>query len=299
MLTYTLVFPLDGGLLLWLPTALEYNAKLKSTQPRSMTITTTLHTTFAITRLLRCRGTWQLFNSVVVHVGESVPIYPAFISQDHFEIDSSDISLNIQTSFISYKVNKDEDMVAGDLLKLHRAGYLNLIIFLDEGHGILLRKLINDEKLLNLGVSALCQESDYSLKDLRLRLDTKLYYYSKTDNSFGLWETYAVNGIGVINKIGVWNESFGLTVPLSNMVNIWQRRTSLHGLTVNVVSINRRYLHEIYYEGYPKEYNPKLKYRTKNGVSDLTVIGGGGDFPRTAKHSVRSTQLHYQSESFY
>ena len=53
VLTYTLVFPLDGGLLLWLPTALEYNAKLKSTQPRSLTITTTLHTTFAITRLLR------------------------------------------------------------------------------------------------------------------------------------------------------------------------------------------------------------------------------------------------------
>ena len=238
-----------------------------------------------------CRGTWQLFNSVVVHVGESVPIYPAFISQDHFEIDSSDISLNIQTSFISYKVNKDEDMVAGDLLKLHRAGYLNLIIFLDEGHGILLRKLINDAKLLNLGVSALCQESDYSLKDLRLRLDTKLYYYSKTDNSFGLWETYAVNGIGVINKIGVWNESFGLTVPLSNMVNIWQRRTSLHGLTVNVVSINRRYLHEIYYEGYPKEYNPKLKYRTKNGVSDLTVIGGGGIFLEPL--NILSDQLNF------
>ena len=80
-----------------------------------------------------CRGAWQLFNSVVEHVEECVPIYPAFISQDHFEIDSSDISLNIQTSFISYKVNRDEDMVTGYLLKLHRAGYLNLIIFSDVG----------------------------------------------------------------------------------------------------------------------------------------------------------------------
>ena len=58
-----------------------------------------------------CRGSWQFFNSVVEHVGERVPMYPAFISQYHFEIDSSDIMLNIQTSFISYKINKDEDKV--------------------------------------------------------------------------------------------------------------------------------------------------------------------------------------------
>ena len=39
--------------LLWLPTAPENIPELKSTQPRSMTITTTLHTTFAVTRILR------------------------------------------------------------------------------------------------------------------------------------------------------------------------------------------------------------------------------------------------------
>ena len=87
-----------------------------------------------------CRGSWQFFNSVVEHVGERVPMYPAFIVQNHFEIDSSDIMLNIQTSFISYKINKDEDKVAGELLELHRAGYLNLIIFLDDGHGVLLKQ---------------------------------------------------------------------------------------------------------------------------------------------------------------
>ena len=238
-----------------------------------------------------CRGSWQFFNSVVEHVEESVPVYPAFISQDHFEIDSIDITLNIQTSFISYEVNKDEDKVAADLLELYLAGYLNLIIFLDYGHGQLLKKLVNDQKVLNLGVSALCQEPDYSAKDLRFRLDTKLYYYSKGDNSFGVWETYAVNGITVNEKIGAWTESYGLSIPGSNMVNIWKRRTSLHGLTVNVASINRRYLHEIYYEGYPKEYNPELKYRTRNGVSEKTVIGGGGIFLEPL--NILSEQLNF------
>ena len=238
-----------------------------------------------------CRGAWKFFNSVMEHMGESVPVYPAFISQDHFEIDSSDIGLNIPTSFISYKVNKDEDNVAEELLDLHLAGYLNLIVFLDNGHGVLLRKLVNDQKVLNLGVSALCQESDYSVKDLNLRLDTKLYYYSKEDNSDGLWETYAVNGITVNEKIGAWTKSSGLSVPGSNMVNIWKRRTSLHGRNVNVASINRRYLHEIYYEGYPKEYKPELKYRTRNGVSEKTVIGGGGIFLEPL--NILSEQLNF------
>ena len=99
--------------------------------------------------------------------------------------------------------------------------------------------LVNEQQLFTSGVSGLCRESDFSGKDLKLRLDTKLYCYLHEDNMIGLWETYAVNGITVTNKIGSWNESFGLSVPPPNMVNIWHRRTSLHGLTVNVASINR------------------------------------------------------------
>ena len=222
-----------------------------------------------------CRGTWQFAYSVVEHVGEHVGTeYPVFISQDDFEADLSEIPLNTPTTFISYEVNKNEREVAEELHELRLAGYLNLIIFLDDGHEELLKMLVNDQKLFNSGVSGLCQESDLSGKDLKLRLDTKLYYYSDEDNLIGLWETYAVNGITVTNKIGVWNESFGLSAPLPNMVNIWHRRTSLHGLTVNVASINRRYLHEIYYEGNPREYLEKFKKR----VSDKAVIGGGGIF---------------------
>ena len=103
----------------------------------------------------------------------------------------------------------------------------------------LLEMLVNEQQLFTSGVSGLCRESDFSGKDLKLRLDTKLYCYLHQDNMIGLWETYAVNGITVTNKIGSWNESFGLSVPPPNMVNIWHRRTSLHGLTVNVASINR------------------------------------------------------------
>ena len=113
---------------------------------------------------------------------------------------------------------------------------------------------------------------------LALRLDTKLYFYSGDESFASLWETYSVNGITIINKIGAWNESAGLSIPSPNMIDIWHRRTSLHGLTVNVASINRRYLHEIYYEGYPRTYDPKNKYKTRNRVSELAVTGGGGIF---------------------
>ena len=229
-----------------------------------------------------CLGTWQFAYSVVEHVGMHVGTeYLALISKDGFEADLSDIPLNTPTSFISYKVNRDERRVAEKLIQLRLVGYLNLIIFLDDGHGKLLQMLVNEQQLFNSGVSGLCQESDFSGRDYKLRLDTKLYYYSNDDNLVGLWETYAVNGITITNKIGAWNESFGLSVPPPNMVNIWQRRTSLHGLTVNVASINRRYLHEIYYEGNPREYRPP---RNRVAIQkDIEIMGKFSEFCFWAK----------------
>ena len=232
--------------------------------------------------LLVCQcssGTLQFAFSVAEHVGEHLGAeYLVLISKDSFESDLSGNALAIPTSLISYTVNKDERKMAKKLEELRLAGYLNFIVFLDDGHKGLLKILVNELQLFNSGVSGLCDEADFSGTYLQLRLDTKLYFYSGDESFVSLWETYSVNGITIINKIGAWNESAGLSIPSPNMIDIWHRRTSLHGLTVNVASINRRYLHEIYYEGYPKEYNPKLKYRKKNGVSKLAVIGGGGIF---------------------
>lgn len=229
-----------------------------------------------------CSGTWQFAYSVVEHVGMHVGTeYLALISKDGFEANLSDIPLTTPTSFLTYEVNRDERKIAENLMQLHRIGYLNLIIFLDDGHGELLQMLVNEQQLFNSGVSGLCQESDFSGRDYKLRLDTKLYYYSNDDNLVGLWETYAVNGITITNKIGAWNESFGLSVPPPNMVNIWQRRTSLHGLTVNVASINRRYLHEIYYEGNPREYRPP---RNRVAIQkDIEIMGKFSEFCFWAK----------------
>ena len=209
------------------------------------------------------------------HVGEHVGTeYIAFVSHDDVEADLSELPLNYPTSFISYDLKKNARAVAEELNKLHLAGYLNLIIFLDDGHEDLLKIMVNEKKVFSSGVTGLCRDSDISGKDLQLRLDTKLYYYTHEDNSIVLlWETYAVNGITITDEIGTWNESFGLSVPPPNMVNIWHRRTSLHGLTVNVASINRRYLHEIYYEGNPREYRPP-----RHRVPGKAVIGGGGIF---------------------
>ena len=232
--------------------------------------------------LLVCQyssGTLQFAFSVAEHVGEHLGAeYLVLISKDSFESDLSGNVLATQTSFISYTVNKDERKVAKKLEELRLAGYLNFIVFLDDGHKGLLKILVNELQLFNSGVSGLCGEADFSGSNLQLRLDTKLYLYSDDESFVNLWETYSVNGMTIIEQIGAWNESAGLSIPSPNMIDIWHRRKSLHGLTVNVASINRRYLHEIYYEGYPKEYNPELKYRNKNGVSKLAVIGGGGIF---------------------
>ena len=220
-----------------------------------------------------CSGTWQFAYSVVEHVGEHLGTeYLALISKDGFEADFNEVSLNTPTSFISYGVNRDEKKVAEKLKQLRLAGYLNMIIFLDDGHGELIKMMVNELQLFNSGVTGFCHDIDFAGKDLKLRLDTKLYCYSDRDSLIGLWETYAVNGISIENQIGTWNESFGLSVPAPNMVNIWHRRTSLHGLTVNVASINRRYLHEIYYEGNPLEYRPPRNRDTNQKGYKMMII---------------------------
>ena len=222
-------------------------------------------------------GTLQFASSIAEHVGKHLGTeYLVLISKDSHVPNLREVGSSTPTAFISYDVNYEERKVAENLKELRLAGYLNLLVFLDDGHERLLRILVNELQLFNTGVSCLILETDFSEQDLKLQFDTKLFYYSEEKKYVGVWETYAVNGITIKDQIGAWNDSHGLSIPSANMVNIWDRRTSLHGLTVNVTSINRRHLHEIYYEGYPKEYNPNIKYL--NGLSELSVTGGGGIF---------------------
>ena len=80
-----------------------------------------------------------------------------------------------------------------------------------------------------------------------------------------------IHQVLVTKNLGLWKEGSEPSNMSQNIANIWKRRTSLHGLTVNVASINRKNLHEIYYYGNPREYRPP-----KTRVEGKEVIGGGG-----------------------
>ena len=78
---------------------------------------------------------WQFVNAVVEHVGEHVGTeYLVLITKEGFEVDMSEVAIKTPTTFISYNANKDEKKVAEKLSELRLAGYLNLIVFLDDGH---------------------------------------------------------------------------------------------------------------------------------------------------------------------
>ena len=82
---------------------------------------------------------------------------------------------------------------------------------------------------------------------------------------------YVANEVLISNHLGLWKEGSEPSNLSQNIANIWERRTSLHGLMVNVASINRKNLHEIYYQGNPREYRPP-----KTRVEGQSVVGGGG-----------------------
>ena len=238
-----------------------------------------MSTIFIYTLLLLYHETgaiWHIPSKVIEHFDEHLgTVYPVLISKEGAdEYLKTKLILQHPTTMISYEPNRDEDWVIKKLNELRQAGNLNLIIFLNSGHKGLLKMLVNEQKLFNSEISGMCEDLDFSYKELKLRLDTRLYYYTLQKDRIDFTETYAVNEVLVTNKIGLWNESYGLAVPPPNMANIWKRRTNLHGMTVNVVSVNRRYLHEIYYEGNPvNEYRPP-----RSRVPDKAVIGGGGIF---------------------
>ena len=207
---------------------------------------------------------------ILEHVGAR---YPVLISKEGYDDDLSNLPLNIPTTYASYEVNKEEDKIVNLLNELKHAGYLSWVVFLDDGHTQLLKTLVNEYQLFRSKISGLCQDGDLSSELLNLKLDTQLYYYIQHENGTELRETYLVNEVLSTNNLGLWKEGTEPTNLYPNIANIWKRRTSFHGLTVNVASINRKNLHEIYYYGNPMEYRPP-----KTRVEGKAVIGGGGIF---------------------
>ena len=197
--------------------------------------------------------------------------YPVLISKEGYLDDLKNLSLNTPTTYVSYQVNYEVDKIVDMLNELKHAGYLNWVVFLDDGHTKLLKVLVNEYQLLRSKISGLCHENDLFSKELNLGLDSQLYYYIPHENGIELRETYVANEVLISNHLGLWKEGSEPSNLSQNIANIWERRTSLHGLMVNVASINRKNLHEIYYQGNPREYRPP-----KTRVEGKAVVGGGG-----------------------
>ena len=185
---------------------------------------------------------------------------PVIISTDKDQAlqSVSAISLETSTLLISYTVGQEEAEVAQYILRLKDLNEIDAILFLDEGHHILLKKLIMQLNLFNNEVTGIISVSDIPSENSALRLDSKFYLHQKESEIIVLKEMYAINGVNILNDIGNWQQSVGLNI---SQPNIWERRNNLAGMTVRVTTISIPNVHELYYDD-----------------SEDTIIGAGGFF---------------------
>ena len=182
-----------------------------------------------------------------------------FLSTGGFETSPSHVTLHNVIGFMTYTPNKEDWEIAEQIKKLHFGGIITTVIFLDNGHGKLLKILMNEMRLFNKGLTGLLPEFDVTPElELTLRLDTLLYVYSTSGSTINLKEMYAVNGKTIVSKIGTYKEEGGLTISTTNM---WDRRTNMEGMEIRVATVSYPLLHELYYD-----------------KSNTSVIGGGGFF---------------------
>ena len=153
---------------------------------------------------------------------------------------------NSTTSLVTYTLNKDEEQVARHIQKFYLLGDLTMVIFLDSGHKILLDILINEMRLLNMGMTGLVSEQDLSFDIIfTLRLDSTLFTYIHEGNTIILREAYAVNKKKKLDLLGTWSESTGLMLPEAS---IWDRRSNLEGLSITVATISWPPMTKLYYD---------------------------------------------------
>ena len=103
---------------------------------------------------------------------------PVFITADDTDQDFSSSDVENPSTIIRYPTSDGEAKVANYLHELFLSGELSIVVFLSEGHQLLLEYLANELQLFNKGVSGLLAESDLLEMKLTLRLDSKIYIYS-------------------------------------------------------------------------------------------------------------------------
>ena len=182
-----------------------------------------------------------------------------FLSTDNFDYSPSDVLYNNVTSLIRYDTNYDEFKVADQIEKLFIFGNITAVLFLDSGHGKLLKILIRDLKLFHKGLTGLIQEFDIAHElGMTLRLNTLLYVYTTNGSIIKLKEMYAINGKTIVNQVGIFKEEGGLSIPTPSM---WDRRSNLEGMEIRVATVSYPYVHELYRD-----------------TLNTSISGGGGLF---------------------
>lgn len=170
---------------------------------------------------------------------------PLFISTDEFDEDLGDASKN-STALIRYTRNKDEEKVAAHLQMLQLSGDLTMAVLIDKGHNKLINLLVNNLQLFEKGMAGLISETDITSDlHLKLRLDTRLFLYTSMKETIQLKEMYAINRKKIVQTVGTWKETTGLTVSTES---IWERRTNLEGMLIKVATVSYPGFHELHYD---------------------------------------------------
>ena len=214
---------------------------------------------FLLPQAFRQADAFEPFFNDIVELLNTTSISIIINSNFDQEYDASVINFQNPTSFMSYTSEGEVSKIIQHLLLQRFMGDLDLILFLGGDHSKLLRRLVNEEQFFNSGVAGLLPEDNHKFKDLSLKLNTNLFFYTWENDRIILKEKYAIRGIPVENNVGSWTERTGFEVKERRM---WERRTNLLGSSVRAVSVNLPPLHELY----------------QKDTDEVEITSGGGFF---------------------
>jgi hypothetical protein len=151
--------------------------------------------------------------------------------------------------FARFHLCYEKDYEASDVLKVMQLLFddneLNIIFLLGNGHEDLLSMTSGDFNLLNSGVTLVTSHKpDTSL--IKLRLDSKLFFFTELGGKIHLSEIYSIKSLTSIERvIGEWSEETGLVVAIPN---IWERRADLMDTHLDCVTLGYTFLTQVHHD---------------------------------------------------
>jgi hypothetical protein len=186
-------------------------------------------------------GIQQFILDTMDHFGSTTPV---FVTHGD-NCCCSEMASSVAIVSICYK----NDIEALDVLKrmqwLEDLNEFNMIFFMGNGHENLLRMSIGNFDLISCGVPlVMSYEPDKTI--LKLRLDSKLFFFNLLGANIHLSEIYSVkSGQPIMQKFGVWSVETGLVV---NTPNMWERRADLMGLQLECVTQEYAFMTQVHHD---------------------------------------------------